>query len=373
MVKKLLVVLAAACACFSCSPPPFDLAISLSTLLAKSMTLEGAVGPVDKLSGDTAPQDASFMPEYTTQGGLDLQNGFVLYTQTGGRQLGFVTGSAAQGTYHLLSGSSFLGPSTGGIYPDVIMHVPQDPVLLRIEGFTFDPANPYNTAYGELRADIPGEQVVFTYSTQPGSNLPPLFGITGKVIGVSIPPSTSAADPAFLLAQVDGTGNLFEFSMSMAPSTLTFLSPTRGSAPYDLTWLGLPGTIDRVQYFYDSATQRSYLSTYDAPPGQDTWRCWWWSDVTAGHGGELTGVDHRIDALLSTGELFSTQDDTGRVYGSDGTLLAEFPLAGLTFIDERIIGGVAKLIFSQSLSYNGQQRFNIYSIPTANVKTLAAK
>jgi hypothetical protein len=196
--------------------------------------------------------------------------------------------------------------------------------------------------------------------------------VNGKVIGVSLPASTSAADTACFLAE-DVTGSFLEYSMTMTAAFLGAATPIRGSSVYNLALPGLPLDVDRVQYFYDPSASRSYLSWYDASAGQNKWRCWSWSDTTAGHGVELTGANHRIDALLSTGELFSTEDSTGRVYGSDGTLLATFPLTGLIFIDERFVNGTARLIFSQSLFYARQARFNIYSIPTAGVKTLAAK
>jgi hypothetical protein len=87
----------------------------------------------------------------------------------------------------------------------------------------------------------------------------------------------------------------------------------------------------------------------------------------------MPGINHRIDALLTTGELFSTEDNTARVYDpttSTGSLEAEFVLGDLRFIGEVYIGGVPTMLFSQALWFNQQVTFNVYSLPTSKVKTL---
>jgi hypothetical protein len=371
-MKKLLLPVVLCLAWMSCSPPPFDLTLSLSARTAKALTLEGTVGPVDKMNIDQPPQNAVFYPGKSAATGLDLQDGFLLYARLDGRWLAFVTGDAT-GTYRKLDGELSAGASPGGRYPDIIAHQFSDPVLHRIGGFKFDAADPHKTGYTEIRADISGEQVAPVFSFQPSSVLAALFGVTGTVIGISVPSSSSPPDTAYFLARQDGTGKSLEYGMTMVPAGLAFAGATHGFSVYDLSQFGVPLTVDRVQYFYNPAAARSFLSWYDASTGQNRWRCWTWSNVTAGSGGELVGVDSRIDALLSTGELFSTEDDTGRVYGSDGVLLAAFPLTGLTFIDERSVNGTVRMIFSQSLFYGRRPSFNIYSIPTADLKSLASK
>jgi hypothetical protein len=99
---------------------------------------------------------------------------------------------------------------------------------------------------------------------------------------------------------------------------------------------------------------------------------WVWIDAVPTHW-RLTAVDHRIDALVTTGELFSTEGNIGRVYDPTtptGSLEAEFPLNDLRFIGEVYVGGTPTLLFSQALWYNNQVTFNVYSIPTSKLKSL---
>jgi hypothetical protein len=133
--------------------------------------------------------------------------------------------------------------------------------------------------------------------------------------------------------------------------------------------------LNRALYYYDPDTtrtpERSYLSWYDT--AKSRWRCWTWWSVSPWEGQELTGIDHRVDAVLSTGELFSTEGDEGRVYGRDGTLAASFPLTGLSFIEEASIDGTLRVLFSQYMYMNNSAWFAVYSIPTADLDTLKAQ
>ena len=83
---------------------------------------------------------------------------------------------------------------------------------------------------------------------------------------------------------------------------------------------------------------------------------------------QLTNIGTRIDDLLTTGELLSTQGNTANVYDpttATGTLEATFPLGDLRFVGEVYIGGTPTVLFSEALWYGQQLTFNVYSIPTS--------
>ena len=96
----------------------------------------------------------------------------------------------------------------------------------------------------------------------------------------------------------------------------------------------------------------------------------WYARVAADAG-------HRPSALMdfsATGEIFSTEGNVGRVYNPTtpgGSLEATFSLNDLRFVGEVYIGGTPTMLFSQALWFNNQVSFNIYSIPTSNLKSLA--
>jgi hypothetical protein len=198
---------------------------------------------------------------------------------------------------------------------------------------------------------------------------------TGNVIGVSrYPDADPSHDTTYWLFKTL-TGDSF-LEGSAPTDAVTLLTPallsTRPSLPFSL---GAPAlaNLTRGLYYYDPepsrAPERSYLSWYD--PGMARWRCWWWSGMTP-QAMELTGVNHRVDAILTTGELFSTEGDTGRVYARDGTLRVTFPLSGMNFIEERFINGTPCLLFSQYLFYDDSGWVTIYSIPTKDLDSLKA-
>jgi len=134
-------------------------------------------------------------------------------------------------------------------------------------------------------------------------------------------------------------------------------------------------------YFYDDNAandpvridNRSFASWYDQSSG--SWVSYaWWETPTTGSGvfsSMKLPVDHRLDTLLSTGQLLSTEGGTGRLYDRDGNLLSTFPLGNLVYIAEEYVGGVARCYFSQCLIYDNQLHFNVYWIRTDQLTSLA--
>ena len=192
------------------------------------------------------------------------------------------------------------------------------------------------------------------------------------------PDPSTTLDRSYWLFREQGTENYLETRVDISqfaivgPATVLRSTP---AAPYDMSSFLPPRTsVDskRFLYYYDPVSDRSYASWWSTLSSPNQWMTWVWIDAVPTHW-RLTAVDHRIDALVTTGELFSTEGNIGRVYDPTtptGSLEAEFPLNDLRFIGEVYVGGTPTLLFSQALWYNNQVTFNVYSIPTSKLKSL---
>ncbi|MGA2380973.1 MAG: hypothetical protein ABSG85_16890, partial [Spirochaetia bacterium] len=203
--------------------------------------------------------------------------------------------------------------------------------------------------------------------------VPPFFFTNARVIGVSIYPDPNPAlDRSYWLFRDTGGNNYLEgeFDVSQNPITPPGIA-VRGLATYDISSF-VGNLAKRVLYYFNPVTARSYVSVWNSPASPGVWSNWVWIDAVPTNG-QLTGVDHRIDALLTTGELFSTEGNIGRVFDPTtptGSLEATFPLSDVRFIGEVYIGGTPTILFSQALWFGNQVTFNVYSIPTSQLKTL---
>jgi hypothetical protein len=374
-VRRLLLLLSLSLVILSCAPPPFNLGLSLSAFTARGLTLEGTVGPIDKNADASEIVDAAFLAETGTPTGLDLQNGFLLFTDSFGvRNLAFVSWNAGKKMYVPTGTGIQYGIAATDPYPDLqVMNLKGASHYVGV--FTFSSSAPSNNQFASMQADPAGNQ--FPGSTS-AANLRTAalaqFG-SGNVICVSrYPTAGSSSESTYWLFMTSG-GTFLE---GAAPTdAVTALAPTllgtRPPTPYSLG-ASVPTVLPRALYYYDPepsrAPERSYLSWYDT--GKKRWQCWWWSGGVAPTPTELIGVNHRVDAILTTGELFSTEGDTGRVYARDGTLRVQFPLTGMQFVEERFISGTPRLLFSQYLSYDRSGWVNVYSIATKDLDSLKA-
>jgi hypothetical protein len=116
------------------------------------------------------------------------------------------------------------------------------------------------------------------------------------------------------------------------------------------------------------------VSWFDATAG--SWRCIRLWGLDAVSYAVVPNITHRIDALLTTGRLLSTEDGVGRLYDGDGdgSLVTQFPLGALRLAGERDVNGIPTVIFSLarivSENYSRTLSLDLYSIPTADLETL---
>jgi hypothetical protein len=91
---------------------------------------------------------------------------------------------------------------------------------------------------------------------------------------------------------------------------------------------------------------------------------------------ELAGIDQRVDAVLTSGQLLSFSDNSCTVYGPEGWRLYKFPMGALKFCYEGIDAGIPKLYFSLAYWQYGRDEkadllfVEVYAIPTANLRDL---
>jgi hypothetical protein len=132
---------------------------------------------------------------------------------------------------------------------------------------------------------------------------------------------------------------------------------------------GLPTFGSAVRYFRSPTTGFSYVSFWNGR----SWQSWYWD-------GSLQAmplaVSYRIEAVLTTGELFCRSDTAGYVFSADGDRKYSFPLGDLEFVGERYepSGTVAKMVFVLPVitGRRGEQEveFGVYTIPTADLGDL---
>jgi hypothetical protein len=366
-MKKL--ALAAGCltallALASCGVVPFDLALSVGAV--RGLTLEGMTGPLDKYGSGDELADSVLIPDIAGPTGLDPQNGYLLHTWSGSRQLTYAAWDAGRAMLAKLDSEASIG-SSSDLYPQVVLHsIKGGTRSLAAFQFAGDPAR-----FRVVVADPATNQMGVSLDEDLRSHNLALFGVTGNAIGASVAPADDPArDTAYVLSREDGTQDYLEYGCDVAAGGLTGIAGLRGSVAYDLSWL-LPTDLDRALYYFDPLANRSFACVWDSAAGR--WRTFTWSGVTAGSGGELPAVDHRIDALLTSGNLFSSEGGTGRIYGSGGGLVATFDLEGMMFVEERFVSGVARVLFSRTLVLDNAPWFLVYSVPTSDLGTLAGK
>jgi len=91
---------------------------------------------------------------------------------------------------------------------------------------------------------------------------------------------------------------------------------------------------------------------------------------------ELLDIPYRIEALLTSGELFCRGDNMGMVYTQGGDEVSSFPMGALKFVYElyNTLSASYKMIFVMPYSIGSHDDreiyFKVYSIPTADIKDL---
>jgi hypothetical protein len=383
MTRKLAFLSAAALLLSSCLPVPFDLALSQSAAIAKKMTRDN--GPLMTINNyyNSSAHDFVLYPAVGAAG-LDYSNGFVVSQQDLQVSLSLFQDSSLSGNL-----ASYFGQGAQTIAnPD-----PHAPPYLAwplkggpsyLLAYTFDalnptppppPGNSYFVMWGDPFAHAINQ--VNAGMSDLTNQVFSTFGLSGvTVLGASVSADPS---PVFDMTHWLGmqAGLYVEFSLQASSAVPAPNPAPHGVGPYPLPFI--PGGISRCMYFYDEnqlldparAPNRSFASWWDASNGGWVSYAWEGPPAVPPATSMRLPIDHRIDALLSTGQLLSTEDGTGRLYNRNGNLLATFPLGNLVYIAEEYVGGIPRCYFSQALVYDQRVHFNVYWIRTDQLSTLA--
>jgi len=387
-MKKLAPLLALALFCLSCDAP-FDLSLSQAAAVISKMTLQQTIALLSTLDGDQENLDIVFLPEKKgASPGIDFQNGFLLLRGTYRTILRYVRFDSATSSYQVFGGwdQELVNPDPN--YQPFVFEPLKFPSLAdsTVGLVGLDPVDPGNSSVQLLNANIPSTSLTsggwlnlrndFINLIGPGS----LYD--ANVLGFSIYPTdtTQPFDSSYWLVRMNDppidAGKLREVTMNINAGGMFNKNDTKsGSVPFDIPELA---GVKRCHYFYDpirGATlddKRSYVSWFDTAAG--SWRCVRWNGAGFTDSKVLPGITHRIDALLTTGRLFSMEGNVGRVYDSGGTEIASFPLGALRFVGERYVDGQPLALFSLARIVTDRSSeslaIDLYSIPAADLESL---
>ncbi len=358
-------------ALLTCAPAPFNLTLSLSAGLASQLTLLGEVGPLENVSVNQGSTDVIFIPEKDATSGINVQAGFVYAMDpANGQNLSFVAYDSGQRAWIRHGNMQSFGPLSTDSYPNLIVHsVKYSHNVMAFQFFDATPdTNRYSLMSGNPSTSTFTNPVWITFQSQINTD----YGIaSSKTIGISTG-ATLAAGPDLVNLLVENvTGDYLETRYDLSEVGSGIDTPVQlRTMVFDLVLLlVLPPALPRLLYFYDPVSTYAFAQ-WNTGAG---WTCMKWTEFPAGFlmYQPLPGITHRLDAMLTTGELLSTEDDTARIYDQSGALRAQFSLYGLRYVDEIYDGsGVAQVVFSQAFWQAGKLHFNIYSIATTRLKSL---
>ena len=379
-MRRFVLTLAVILACSACAVPIFDPSMSLAARTLEKIPVEWQTSPLAPPVGgdgksrfDIGLDTLSFWPE-RVPGSFDLSRGFVFrtYPRDDKTEVWYAWDNA--GTIEWLQGPWQYNPAE--TFPSRLpVWLKNGPFLGVIE---FD-----SEAWADrLWADTGTPQFIFN-PPQHSFYLPddinmdvaPPIGGTPHIVGMSVNArNTPAQDRIAALVRRDDLYR--EVWTDISAGGIGMWQSMWAVPNYPLDFLGNQW---HLIYFRDFDKNRGFAQSYDG----DSWATWvWWSPLPEYK--KLTGITHRIDAILSpdagpgASHLFSTEDGFGRVYRYDGTgtgeLVAQFGLGTLRFIGEAYVTGSWQMLFCRCVvdEYSsdispGRFHFEIRAIATEDL------
>jgi hypothetical protein len=334
-----------------CAPPYFD-ALNAAAGLTRQMTNVGTIGAV---SMDSNVSDVRFLPPRSTAAtiaDMNIQSGFVLHTQGAYQHLQFV-----------FPGSSGFAQSTGS---DPLQLTSTDPNLPRYEYLvTTSAGNPavivilYDTTVSTYKVDV-ADPIAMTMTNGAVNQFTTLFASQYPIGAALLPSPAPGPDSVVFLMSNAGT-------LSEGPATLngTVTGLTSGGIQ-GLATAPVPAMAQsRSLAFYNPTTAQGYASYLVSGSWQTV------SYTSTGSPTLLPGVTHPLMAVLTTGDLLSTDGGVLRLYDPGGNLLRSLALNGLQYCYEAYVGSTAYVFFSLPMvNTHRDWSFNVYAIPTTSMRSL---
>jgi len=348
---KLLSLLLLSLAIVACAPP-YSAELNSAAPLARQMTLLGTLGAVNSPDGDSTTS-IKFLPikptsTATTIAQLNVGSGFLVSRTPGREGLSFALQSGGKVQTSNI-GASFSLSGADPNYPlneyDVIdTTTTANIVVLHMDGTTS------GSFYQLFTADL-GNGSLMGAAQNP---LGPVYGSQTPLAVQDLP--ILAADKFNFLFTNGSTWSEVDASLSGSSFGTGVILRT----------VTLPSGIHRMLYYRRADNTLSYF-------GYNSGGQWIWSRYDGSTSNPLSSVTHRIDALLSNGDLLSTEGGTLRIYdsGGTGTQVSSVQLDALQFCYEAWVGPTAYVFFSLTLGFpHNSWAFQVYAIPTSSLRGL---
>jgi len=373
LVKRFLKFLTAALGLLlvfgSCFLPPYNEGLSLAMLTTKKLKEEATVGPVKINSGpDFVAEELRFIPDKA-----NLKQGFVMLEQEQERPRLFFVRQDSQ-LFENSTGTNAFDYDTGSDrgLSCLALPVPVGTFLAHIntrQGFMpnqfefnifwFDAVTPdiFNTVTSVPITDNAGVLAPVTITSDfISANIYPNPGLVFDQIQFLVRSNVSPYLYHEVVWQIDSNGYMAPFNVRAgAPVLLPVVS--EGCFYYYDPFTGISGTGIVSQYWEGRYLNYKWDSNNLIEP-------------------ELLDIPFRIEALLTSGELFCRGDNIGMVYTQGGDEVSSFPMGALKFVYELYdsASSAYKMIFVMPYSVGSHDDreiyFKVYSIPTADIKDL---
>jgi hypothetical protein len=343
--------------------PAYLAELDSAATVTGQMTYLGTIGPLS-LGSDLPSTARRFLPAKPVAGGvgLSVQSGFVLTNQGGGTEVSFVFLDPNNGTPQQATGGGppFLLAGADPNYPLYDFDVTTTTTSANLVVFQMSPTTPSTSQATLVTATVPTPALPTSTLTLSAFQVLNTVFPADLVVGAQVSPNPGAVDSFnFLVSDAttttaaDGTSVL-----TTAPNVITPQGPP-GVLP-----LTLPSGATR--FFYGKSGTLSYASNFL----NGAWQCIRWTTGT-GSVTPLTRMTHRLDAVLTTGDLLSMEGGVLRLYDLSGNQLVARTVGSLQFCYEAYVGSVPYLFFSLALvNQHGDWTFSSYAIPTSSTRGL---
>ncbi len=356
----------------SCSPPPFNEWFIQTSSIASKMTKEAVVGSSTGY-WESWGVEVFYYPIMASGTGVDCTRGFI-HAVSASNSILLFTYPGTDG-YHSFQAEGYYFPSPN---PDpartTSMVLPlKTGDCLDVINYASPSASPLDNTYEEFfMVDAPGQ--TFARTERWFTNiigLIPGIAATDRLLGITVPPSLDPlGDNCYMLIHLGAGPSIVESYFAIRGTNGLSTTPNTIRVTPDSQLPFLAG-INRCQYYHNVANGRSY-ACIKAGSG---WETYVWYDDSGVKYYRMIGIDARIDGLLSTGELFSTQDGVFRLFSAEGqgSETARFPLYGLRIAYEAYSNGTARVYFTMPYTYAGNLQINVYSVLSTGLAALGTE
>jgi hypothetical protein len=334
-----------------CAPPYIE-ALDKAAPLIRQMRAVGTIGSVSLGNSQTNTRFLPTKPTAASLGPGDVQSGFLIQDGGGNEYVSFVyTDSSGQAQNSNSQSFSLAGADPN--FPLYQYEVAATTTTANLVVFYMNPTTASSNSAQLLTSSASSGSLAVTAGP---ATLTSYTGGVFSVIGEQVVPTVSGGPDNFRWFCSDGLGNFSQVpTYSLAVPPAVFNTNAVAGAP-----LAIPAV---NRYMYYTTLVRGYAEYFSG--GQ--WVCY---DIS-GAPVILGGIRHRIDALLSTGDLLSTEGGAFTLYDPSGSQLFSVASDGLQFCYEAYIGSTPYVFFSLPMQVaHGNWLFNVYAVPTSSLRSL---